>query len=87
MRDTLHWVPYGDGKSGVTRYAMADDALHLQFHDNRVYVYDAARPGPAHLAEMLRLAKLGKGLSTYISRHVHSHYARHYLRSSGDPAS
>jgi hypothetical protein len=79
---------YGDGRSeiGVTRYMMEWDAIHVQFHDERVYVYDANKPGVGAVQEMQRLARAGKGLSTYISQHVGNRYARWYVIRRGQAA-
>jgi hypothetical protein len=72
--------PYGKpGRdTGVLRYALAPDAIHVQFQDSTVYVYDVATIGIQHLQAMQRLAAAGAGLSTYISQHMHHRYARKY---------
>jgi len=79
---------YGDGRSetGVTRFLVEWDAIHVQFHDERVYVYDANKPGATAVQEMQRLARAGKGLSTYISQHVGKRYARWYVIRRGQAA-
>jgi hypothetical protein len=64
------------GDSGVTAYSIGDDWIRVQFrgHDD-VYVYDWRRPGREHVEQMKRLAVSGRGLASYISRHVGDNYA------------
>jgi hypothetical protein len=68
--------PYGDGSSGVTAMAIRDEFVIVRFRRKRVetYVYNLERPGPAHIAEMKRRARSGKGLTTYINQQVGAHY-------------
>jgi hypothetical protein len=63
------------GDSGVVAYELSPDAIKVKFRGSeRVYVYSRASAGAAHVARMKRLAEVGKGLSTYISQHVHDRY-------------
>lgn len=64
------------GDSGVTRYAIGADYVAVQFRDPAVYIYDENRPGRMHVENMKTLALAGRGLGTYISRHVRKSYAR-----------
>jgi hypothetical protein len=64
------------GGSGVVAFEIAPRAITVQFADGGKYVYDHASPGKGHVAEMKRLAKAGRGLATYINRHVRENYAR-----------
>ena len=65
------------GDSGVVAYELRPDAIKVKFRgSDRVYVYSHASAGATHVAHMKRLAEAGKGLSTYISRHVHDRYER-----------
>ena len=65
------------GDSGVEAYGLRKAAILVKFRgSDRIYVYSDASAGPAHVARMKRLAQAGKGLSTYISRHVHDRYER-----------
>ncbi|TSH90756.1 hypothetical protein FOZ76_20120 [Verticiella sediminum] len=63
------------GKSGVVAYAVGQDHLLVQFVDGAIYRYDASAPGAAHVARMQQLAQRGRGLATYISRHVGKNFA------------
>jgi methyl coenzyme M reductase alpha subunit len=63
------------GDSGVVAYELRPNAVEVKFRgSDRVYVYSHASAGATHVARMKRLAEKGKGLSTYISRHVHDRY-------------
>ena len=65
------------GDSGVTAFDIGDDYIKLRFRSQRkVYVYTRSSVGAKHLKEMKRLATLGKGLSSYVNRHVHGRYDR-----------
>ncbi|MBB4758172.1 hypothetical protein GGR74_003690 [Xanthomonas arboricola] len=68
---------YGNrqGHSGVVAYAVADDAIAVRFRSGETYVYTAASAGADVVATMQRLAKAGRGLSTYISQSVRDAYA------------
>lgn len=71
--------PYGGpkGSSGVVAYLIEGDSITLRFVDRAtLYVYDAQRPGHAAVQEMQRLAKRGRGLTTYINQHVRKNYAQ-----------
>jgi len=74
----LPMQPYRNlsGDSGVVAFALADDAVVLQFAQGDLYEYTAASAGPAALARMRALALGGRGLSTYVSQHVRDGYAR-----------
>jgi len=71
-------IPYKNGNpsSGIANYEILDDAIALEFvGGTHRYIYDAAKPGPIHLDAMIRLARQGRGLATYVSQHVGDHYA------------
>ena len=64
------------GDSGVTYYAIGPDFIAVQFHDPTVYIYDHTRPGRAHVEQMKVFAVGGRGLGSYITRHVRKAFAR-----------
>jgi len=68
---------YGNrsGDSGISAYEILDDAILIRFRDGGLYRYDALNPGPWALSEMKRLAQTGRGLTTFINRHVREDYA------------
>jgi len=63
------------GDSGVVAYAIRRGAIVVQFVNKSAYLYTDASAGADHIAEMQRLAKAGRGLSTYISQVVRDDYA------------
>jgi hypothetical protein len=65
-----------NGDSGVTNYAIGPDFIAVQFQDPTIYIYDDTRPGRAHVEQMKAFAVCGRGLGTYISRHVRKAFAR-----------
>jgi len=63
------------GESGITRYAIGNDFIAVQFRDDTVYVYDYERPGRDHVEQMKARARAGHGLGTYITEHVRHAFA------------
>lgn len=64
-----------DGDSGVTAYQIKDNAIAVQFRSGEVYEYTYASAGRGNVERMKQLARAGRGLSTFISQHVHDRYA------------
>jgi len=64
------------GDSGVGGYKIGVDYILVQFHTGMFYRYSYARAGRHHVERMKILAAAGRGLSTYISRHVYDRYDR-----------
>ena len=62
--------------SGIRGYEIRGDSLVLYFKEGGGYVYDRHKPGAKHVAEMKRLALAGRGLATYLNKHVRENYAR-----------
>jgi len=64
-----------DGDSGVAAYECRSDEIRLRFVDRAtIYVYTRTHPGARHVREMQRLATTGRGLATYVNRHVRDNY-------------
>ncbi|NZA25090.1 hypothetical protein H0E84_01710 [Luteimonas sp. SJ-92] len=65
------------GDSGVVAYAFTPESILVKFRGSeRVYEYSHASAGRTNVARMKRLAESGRGLSTFISRHVADRYVR-----------
>jgi hypothetical protein len=64
------------GDSGVTAYELGVDYIVIRFRSGGPYRYSYARAGQHHVERMKSLAVAGRGLSTYISQHVHDRYDR-----------
>ena len=69
-------IPYYNksGISGVKAYSLGRQHVDVMFVDGTVYRYTSKSAGLAAIIIMKKLAKAGKGLSTYISQHVKDRY-------------
>lgn len=65
--------------SPVVAYGIAADALWVAFNTGHRYRYTTRSVGSRHLREMIRLARAGRGLGTYIAQHL-PRDGRHYDR-------
>ena len=72
---SFHRYRNQNGHSGVVAYAILPDAVAVQFLDGTVYLYNHDCPGRRHVGRMKALAREGRGLSTYISRHVGNRFS------------
>ena len=63
-------------ESGVVAYDIDAGRIVVQFRNGDRYLYTEDSAGAANLATMQALARSGRGLSTFISQHVHDRYAR-----------
>jgi len=68
---------YGNlsGNSGVKAYQIRDGEIEVEFVNGQAYRYDDASTGAGRIRKMQRLARDGRGLSTYISREIRRDYA------------
>ncbi len=67
------------GESGVQEFEIGPEFIVLRFKRSPTrYLYDYFSAGKERVLEMVRLAKTGRGLATYVSRHVNGMYARKY---------
>lgn len=64
------------GNSGVVAYRLAPDAITVEFEDGGIYLYTCESAGRSVIEQMKKLAVEGRGLSTFITRHVRTAYAR-----------
>jgi hypothetical protein len=64
------------GDSGVSKFQIVPGAIVIEFEQGPVYLYTEQSAGAANVAEMQRLAKAGRGLSSFISRRVKDKYER-----------
>jgi hypothetical protein len=63
------------GNAGVRAFEAHDDRIIVEFNDGSRYLYDSVQPGNRHVKAMIRLARSGSGLTTYINQHVRDNYA------------
>jgi hypothetical protein len=64
------------GNSGVLSFEIGMGSLAVMFSDGKHYLYTNESAGGASIAEMQRLARIGRGLNSYITRVVKTGYAR-----------
>lgn len=64
------------GDTGVTDYEIGVEYILVRFRGGKTYRYSYAGAGRHHVERMKDYARSGKGLSTYISQHVHDLYDR-----------
>jgi hypothetical protein len=64
------------GDSGVVAYAIDTGSITVQFRGGDRYLYTDASAGAENIAQMQRLARLGRGLCSYISQVVKNRYER-----------
>ncbi|MEW6707680.1 MAG: hypothetical protein AB1430_22780 [Pseudomonadota bacterium] len=70
---------YGNrhGRSGVRAYEIGADSIAVQFAgSDEVYRYSYRSAGRERVEHMKALAEAGRGLSTFIARHVRNDYER-----------
>jgi len=60
--------------TGVSGYEIGDQYIILEFEDKDQYMYNYTHPGKEHVEKMKRLAQIGSGLNTYVSKHVGKNY-------------
>lgn len=63
-------------ESGVVAYDIDAGQIIVQFRNGERYLYTEDSAGAANIAKMQELARAGRGLSSFISQHVHDRYAR-----------
>jgi hypothetical protein len=63
-------------ESGVVAYDIDAGQIIVQFRNGDRYLYTEDSAGAANIATMQALARAGRGLSSFISQHVHDRYAR-----------
>jgi len=63
-----------EGHSGVTGYEVTTEGIVVEFNHDAVYRYTYKSAGKKTIEKMKRLAKTGRGLSTYISQSVRERF-------------
>ena len=59
-----------EGHSGVTAYDINNEGIVVEFNHDSAYQYTYASAGKSVIEKMKRLARAGRGLSTYITQFV-----------------
>jgi hypothetical protein len=76
MELPMHRYRNKSGESGVVAYELDKDSITLQFTGGDRYLYTERSTGAENIAKMQELARGGRGLSTFVSQHIRSRYAR-----------
>lgn len=74
----------GGEDSGVVGYQIGDGSITVEFKKGDTYLYNNTKPGKAHVQEMIKRAKEGKGLSTYINKQVKNNYFKKLKNARDD---
>ena len=72
----MHRYRNNSGESGVVAYDIDADSITIQFTGGDRYLYTERSAGAENIARMQELAREGRGLSTFVSQHIRSRYAR-----------
>ena len=64
-----------NGSSNVFSFEIGTDSITIQFYDGSVYLYNYFSTGSANVEQMKNLARLGRGLNSFISRVIKKKYA------------
>lgn len=64
------------GDSSIVAYELGQGKITIQFSDGWLYLYTTQSAGATNISEMQRLASLGRGLNSYISRFIRKGYAK-----------
>jgi hypothetical protein len=69
-------TPYGDHarQHGVVSYEVGPESIDVEFTSGWIYHFSYANPGQLRVDRMKELAQSGKGLSTFISKHVKNRF-------------
>jgi hypothetical protein len=70
------FIPYSNPDSGVAAFRIDQDHIDVLFRRGGIYRYSVRSVGRENLIEMVRLAREGRGLATYINQVVHDRYER-----------
>lgn len=70
---------HNSGDTGVEFYEIENTDIIVQFTDGGKYKYTYASAGKENVEEMKRLAIKGKGLTTFINRHVKDKYESSWI--------
>jgi len=66
------------GNSGVVAYDYDSEVIKVQFEDGWIYEYEASTIGAADFQQMISLADSGRGLNSYINRHIRKRFTNKY---------
>lgn len=79
-------TPYGyhTRQHGVVSYEIGPESIDVGFTSGWIYRFTYASPGQLRVERMKDLARSGKGLSTFISKHVKNRFESRRRSDAGD---
>ena len=82
--NSLYMTPYtnSSGKSGIVGFEIKREAILVEFRHGGKYLYDYETTGRGHVEDMKVLALEGRGLASYINRHVRDLFAKKFGTSA-----
>jgi hypothetical protein len=76
------WMDYGNGGSGIRRYALGEDFIWLDFGSSDVYLFNYEATGKDPVEQMKMFATIGMKLTTFLNvSGVKNRYAKKVDRS------
>lgn len=63
-------------RGGVVAYEIAPDAIDIEFTSGWIYRFSYEKPGQLRVERMKELAQSGRGLSTFINKHVKNRFEK-----------
>ena len=72
----MHRYRNTSGESGVVAYDLDTGSITIEFTGGDRYLYTERSAGAENIAKMQDLAREGRGLSTFVSQHIRSRYAK-----------
>ena len=63
------------GDSGVSAYEIEAESITVRFSTGATYIYTYQSAGASNIEEMKALAKIGRGLNSFINTRVKYRYA------------
>lgn len=78
----VSWTAYGNGKSGIKRYALGDEFIWVDFGGSNVYLFDYNITGQEAVEQMKLFARAGMKLTSFLNvSGVKNRYAKKVDRS------
>lgn len=78
MRGSFNLEKYKNtgGNSGVHQFKVGIGDIIVEFKDGSQYLYNSLKPGAVHVQQMVKLARAGSGLNSFITTTVKFDYFR-----------
>ena len=70
-------------RGGVVGYDIGPDSIDIEFTSGWIYRFSYQKPGATRVERLKELAQAGRGLSTFINKHVKNRFEKR--RHKNDP--